>query len=228
MQPLPHEKHCPRCDQTKPITDFWRKKKGSKERQVYCKACDNSSSIESRKKNIIDRREKERIVGRTRPKKPRTPEQKERDRERKREEYREHPERSQAVQAVRLGVRRSEKLLRGELTLTERTGPIIFKPDSCKLCNTPHEPSGLQPHHHLGYAREHWLDVIWVCTECHILLGICQRECEAVDEPIEQAFVRFYEKTKMTPGEISREAYNRVGINDLETKTGEINARNAA
>jgi hypothetical protein len=25
-----------------------------------------------------------------------------------------------------------------------------------------------QAHHHLGYDPEHWLDVIWLCRECHV------------------------------------------------------------
>jgi len=31
-------------------------------------------------------------------------------------------------------------------------------------------------HHHLGYARKHWLDVIPVCRLCHVHLHISQRE----------------------------------------------------
>jgi hypothetical protein len=45
----------------------------------------------------------------------------------------------------------------GEVTLTT---PGDFK---CRDCNEQAE----EYHHYLGYAPEHWLDVIALCKDCH-------------------------------------------------------------
>lgn len=43
----------------------------------------------------------------------------------------------------------------------------LSKPDKCQLCGHPGTGREIQGHHHLGYEREHWLDVIWLCIPCH-------------------------------------------------------------
>ena len=42
---------------------------------------------------------------------------------------------------------------------------LLPKPDTakCRLC----PEQGQEYHHHRGYEKEHWLDVIPVCTSCH-------------------------------------------------------------
>lgn len=40
----------------------------------------------------------------------------------------------------------------------------LHRPERCSLCPNS---SQIEAHHHLGYAEEHWLDVIWVCLDCH-------------------------------------------------------------
>ena len=44
-----------------------------------------------------------------------------------------------------------------------RTGKVP-KPIFCQFCLTSCRP---EAHHHLGYEREHWLDVVWLCKRCH-------------------------------------------------------------
>lgn len=39
------------------------------------------------------------------------------------------------------------------------------KPDACPECGDTE--AVLHAHHHRGYAREYWLDVVWVCPRCH-------------------------------------------------------------
>jgi hypothetical protein len=44
-----------------------------------------------------------------------------------------------------------------------RSGALV-RPDGCQGCG---RAMHLVAHHHLGYAREHWLDVQWLCRRCH-------------------------------------------------------------
>lgn len=44
-----------------------------------------------------------------------------------------------------------------------RFGKLI-RPNVCSRCGSV---SSIHAHHHLGYAREHYLDVVWLCTKCH-------------------------------------------------------------
>ncbi|MBE3039725.1 MAG: hypothetical protein IMZ62_13060 [Chloroflexi bacterium] len=49
--------------------------------------------------------------------------------------------------------------LHGEI----RSGKVI-RPTACSLCGHAGPVAG---HHHKGYAPEHWLDVEWLCRQCH-------------------------------------------------------------
>ncbi len=40
----------------------------------------------------------------------------------------------------------------------------MVRPTSCSDCG---QERSLQAHHHMGYDREHWLDVEWLCGPCH-------------------------------------------------------------
>ena len=46
----------------------------------------------------------------------------------------------------------------------------LFKPQNCSRCINPSP----QAHHHNGYSREFWLDVVWLCSECHRLADMEQ------------------------------------------------------
>lgn len=43
------------------------------------------------------------------------------------------------------------------------TGDIV-RPRMCEGCFTACKP---EAHHHKGYDKEHWLDVLWLCRSCH-------------------------------------------------------------
>jgi hypothetical protein len=43
------------------------------------------------------------------------------------------------------------------------TGKLV-RPATCSYCGLG---GMIQAHHDRGYARDHWLDVIWLCTTCH-------------------------------------------------------------
>jgi len=40
----------------------------------------------------------------------------------------------------------------------------IIRPDECSECYDKCRPEG----HHWSYAKEHWLDVVWLCRGCHV------------------------------------------------------------
>ena len=39
----------------------------------------------------------------------------------------------------------------------------VSRPESCSKCGVKCKPDG----HHWSYIEEHWLDVIWLCGDCH-------------------------------------------------------------
>lgn len=41
---------------------------------------------------------------------------------------------------------------------------LLTRPDACERCGSTKK---LHAHHHLGYERDHWLDVQWLCSPCH-------------------------------------------------------------
>lgn len=67
----------------------------------------------------------------------------------KKQWHRDHPLEARAHSAV---------------TAAIRLGKLI-RPKTCAKCGKPCKPEG---HHHNGYAKEHWFDVIWLCKGCHL------------------------------------------------------------
>jgi hypothetical protein len=45
----------------------------------------------------------------------------------------------------------------------ERAGKIV-RPSACSRCD---KTGKIEAHHHNGYAREHRLDVVFLCEPCH-------------------------------------------------------------
>jgi hypothetical protein len=52
-----------------------------------------------------------------------------------------------------------------------RNGRLV-KPSECSLCGSSQR---IQAHHHKGYDRAHWQDVVWLCRACHIAEDIKAR-----------------------------------------------------
>ncbi len=76
---------------------------------------------------------------------------------------------------------RARRHFRRQLALGNAKPP----PTMCERCHgppTPHasNPVGFEAHHWLGYDREHWMAVIWLCIPCH----------RAVDNRLDQEEVR--------------------------------------
>lgn len=75
------------------------------------------------------------------------------ERPRNRQRYRAAPEQWKAKVCVARAVAR---------------GALIV-PAACEHCEKARK---LEAHHYLGYEREHWLDVEWVCRPCHKLADV--------------------------------------------------------
>lgn len=48
----------------------------------------------------------------------------------------------------------------------------LVRPDACYNCGSARN---IEAHHHLGYAREHRLDVVWLCKSCHAKADLSAR-----------------------------------------------------
>lgn len=62
--------------------------------------------------------------------------------------YHRHKDRSYARKAVRRAV----------------DNGLLSKPLTCQQCSKECKVEG---HHHKGYDKQFWLDIIWLCRECH-------------------------------------------------------------
>jgi hypothetical protein len=61
----------------------------------------------------------------------------------------------------------NEKMLARRALRRAVANGIIDKPTSCSDCGRTVEAKDLGGHHHNGYDEEHWLDVVWLCRNCH-------------------------------------------------------------
>ena len=46
----------------------------------------------------------------------------------------------------------------------------LKRPKVCQCCKK--KSDRIESHHHKGYEKEFWLDVMWVCTKCHKKLEV--------------------------------------------------------
>lgn len=86
-----------------------------------------------------------------------------------------HPEKQREYDARR-AAKRPPKAPRVLLTPEQRRlraaarAAVTYAVTRGALCREPCASCGAEPaqaHHHRGYAREHWLDVQWLCSDCH-------------------------------------------------------------
>ena len=71
----------------------------------------------------------------------------EKERERSKKNREKYPEKANARWAIRLAIRRGE----------------IKRPNKCSRCGKKCAPDG----HHHSYEEKYWLDVEWLCRQCH-------------------------------------------------------------
>jgi DNA-directed RNA polymerase subunit M/transcription elongation factor TFIIS len=69
--------------------------------------------------------------------------------DRRRAAYKKSPEKKSAHEAVRRAIKKG----------------VLTRPKACTKCGESH--MRIEAHHHKGYAKEHQLDVVFLCTSCH-------------------------------------------------------------
>lgn len=190
-------KRCRKCGEVKEREDFYLQRRALDGRQSYCKPCHqksvgkwfednserNSKTSKEWAKNNVERRRKvqkqwqkaNRDYVRDRRKQHRI-DHPEANRETCRKWVANNPEkvkasRRRSSRKVRRDPAHRQRLqARQEITEAIRTGTITRGP--CAECGLPPKKIGRQnrihAHHHLGYAPEHWLDIIWLCKPCHV------------------------------------------------------------
>lgn len=152
-------KKCYRCSTLKEISDFYKQPANSDGYSNRCKDCTKKDVKENRKnkQDYYDNYDRNR---------PNSEERKDKYIEYKRERYNS----DQEFREARLERNRLDRInnpnkykARDALTRARRTG-VLVTPDACEHCgNSEKSIQG----HHWSYEPEHWLDVMWLCTECH-------------------------------------------------------------
>jgi hypothetical protein len=141
-----NSKHCKKCNLDKSLSGFYQHPQTADGYFATCKACVSKAAADRYANPAI--------------------------RERCKTSARWHYRNSEKVRA------RAAQLKKGKRHASEQTkqrarwalqtalkrGKIV-KPAICQRCCATHKT--LHGHHHHGYAKEHALDVLWVCPECH-------------------------------------------------------------
>lgn len=69
--------------------------------------------------------------------------------------------------------RRAQNLARIEVYKAVRNG-TLEKKDKCEVCESADR---VQSHHWHGYNKDRWLDVLWLCQQCHTYHERVLRDC---------------------------------------------------
>jgi hypothetical protein len=159
-------KTCCKCDETKPLEDFNRRKRSTDGRQTFCRDCQKASYRANKAKYNADKKRwieenPEKHYGYTKRWKQRNPEKISAINRKYRERHPEvgkknveryydrHPEREKANRIVRKAV---------------QTGKLK-KPPGCERCGELKETHELDGHHP-DYNDPLW--VLWVDRQCHV------------------------------------------------------------
>jgi len=138
----PTELVCTNCNQTKPISDFYKDKRCSLRggHQYHCKECVKA------KRRIYYDENRETVIARVKQ-----------YAKTHRGVARRHGRKQRTKQSL------EEKHAWAKLNRELQAGRIV-RPDRCQLCGKRRK---LHAHHTKGYEPEHALDVLWVCVRCH-------------------------------------------------------------
>jgi len=137
-------KQCSKCKQILPVSEFWQYPKRNKYHySSWCKECTKEYRRTDKGKKI-NRRTAKKFAQSKRGK--------EYNNQWSKQNRKNHP---------------NKALARSTISNATRDGKLPrAKTLSCQMCNKPAHTY----HHHLGYAQEHWLDVIPLCKNCHYII----------------------------------------------------------
>jgi hypothetical protein len=133
-------KYCLHCKQIKPATEFYKNRGNRDSLYSYCKVC-QCAAVKAYRQTENGKETKRRGARKYR--------QSKKGRQCDRRYRLNHPEKAKARDAVTHAIR--DGRLASAKTL------------QCHYCGKQAQ----QYHHYLGYAPEHWFDVIPVCKQCH-------------------------------------------------------------
>lgn len=141
-----NEKKCSRCQLVKPISEFYSNKATASGLGNNCKECARflRKEYHQRKGKVTAKEYIER--------KKQNPEFLTAFKQQRKETS----ARYRLTNTLKIQARRS-------IFIALRAG-TIKKPDSCEFC---HQPRPLESHHWHGYTPDKWLDIVWLCDECH-------------------------------------------------------------
>ena len=176
-------KLCPRCNEIKPISEYTKNIRMFAGLCMYCKECFNKMNIESKNKH----RDKIREAGRAYYQEHKEQNFANTRRYRLNSEFRakeraygksynatKHGQQVRAFyqdsDARRESSRRwtdnnRDKKQAGWCVWKAKKDGKLIQPANCEKCGI--ETGKLHAHHYLGYAKEHRLDVQWLCVSCH-------------------------------------------------------------
>lgn len=140
------QKQCTKCGEIKPLTEFNRRRMVSSGFRAECRECQKQSTRRYYHEGDGQRKKSEYYAA---------------HREEKKEGFRQYFTRKRP----RRPYNPEKSPARNALNRAIESGKIV-RPDHCQECGKSCKPDG---HHHKGYDKEHWLDVIWLCRECHSL-----------------------------------------------------------
>lgn len=177
-------KRCGKCNVKKPLDEFYREARSKDGRQRWCKKCASEYS-KSEKAKESQRRHRETESYRM---SQRRYDQSEKGKTTKRQwsrsekakEYRRKWDKTDKAKAIYKRYRESDKgkatqqrdrehyperhAARHKVNFAVECGELLCAKDQdCAICGREAQSY----HHHKGYAREYWLDVIPLCNVCH-------------------------------------------------------------
>lgn len=141
------QKHCKSCNTFKPSQDFYKRKKSKDGRYYECRLCNLArvkAYYQTPRGKMLDKIRTDRYA--------QTAKGKANQLKHANAYHAKHPLERKAHAFL------NDSIKAGKLT----------KPEECSKCfRRKPEINRIEGHHHLGYAREHWLTVTWVCSSCH-------------------------------------------------------------
>ena len=144
-------KTCCVCKQSLPINMFHKGNKSN------CKEC---RKIETREYYLKNR---QKVLDRNREWRKNNPEK---FRESAKKLYERHKNEGKAIEYSRRYAAKypDKKKARAKVMVALRSKNITM-PEACEGCSIN---ARLEAHHYLGYAKDHWLDIKWLCKKCHV------------------------------------------------------------